>query len=616
MNARRIRLKRYREWSLTSKLIVITGLLLFLSVFIESYLLYTQYTRDFQRQSSAKVQQIIDQVALNIDTYLDDLYRLTISPYRNAGIMTALEEPPPRTELGQLEKRRLIENYLDEMMIYPREDILRVSIVTDRIYSSARLPTKLVPDERLEDYDWYKQALASQEYIFVSARENEFRLGGGNVEVFSVVKQLRSIRNTQTILGVIKADANYDAIVDIVERADMGRGGGLFIVDEHREFIFASNDAHKRTALTALQSGGPVAPDYLVNSSYIPRTNWHIVAVNSVAEMNREAIRTRNQALLLSIGSALGFILLLILFLRHFLKPLLAIVSLMKKAELGMLDVTFRSERKDEIGYLGAAFNRLVKRIDEMLQENTALVREVYESKLLQQEAQINALFSQIQPHFIFNTLNLISLSMQSGQQDKAIQNINGLSKILRSMSQWDKEIPLRKELDLLHAYLGIQCSRYEGRLAYRIEIDPALHEVPIPALLLQPLVENAVKHGCERKKGLTTIVVAAAEAAGDERIVFEVTDDGPGVASETLRRLRRTLGGDDPRPDGRGEKAAQALLDGYDENGAGIGLANVNKRIQARYGADYGLHIDGAEGTGVTVRLEMPYPSRRADDV
>ena len=599
---RRYRIKSYRDWGIMTQLIAMTSLLLFLSVFFESYLSYTQYTRDFQRQSSDKVQQIIDQVSFNVDTYLNDLYRLTLFPYRNAEIMRALEEPPAETELAQLEKRRLIENYLEEILIYPREDILRVSIVTDRIYASARLPTKLIPDEKMEAYDWYKRALATQEYIFVPARDNEFFRSSGKVEVFSVVKQLRSTSNTQNILGVIKADANYNAIVDIVERAEMGWGGGLYIVDEYGDFIYASNDTHKDKAITALASGRSEDDRYLFNIAAIPRVDWRIVAVNSVHEMNREASHTRNRALLFSIGSALLFIVLLILFVRSFLKPLLSIVKLIREVEMGKLNVLFKSGRRDEMGYLGAAFNRLVARIGEMLQEKTVLVKEVYETKLLQQEAQINALYSQIQPHFIFNTLNLISLLMQSGMQDKAIQHINGLSSILRSMSQWHKEIPLGKELELLHAYLSIQSSRYEGRLSYRIDIAPELHPVPVPALLLQPLAENAVLHGCERQKEPTTILIVSRVDEG--RLFVEVRDNGPGMDEDTLQRLNRKLEGTEDHG------MAGASHDG-------IGLVNVNNRIKVKYGQEYGLRIDSTINEGTTVVLSIPYlEPREADHV
>jgi len=586
------RMKSYREWSIKTKLLAMTGLLLLSSVLFESYLTYTRYTRDFQHQSSEKVQQILDQVSLNIDTYLDDLYRLTLYPYRNARIMQALEEPPPGTELAQLEKRRLVESFLDEIMIYPREDILRVSIVTDEIYSSARMPTKVIPDEHMESYDWYKKALSTQEYIFVP--DSGIEAGTiGNVRTFSVVKQLRSISNTQIVLGVIKADANYNGIIDILERAEMGRDGGLYILDASREFVYASAESHKETALSALSSTEPIANGYLLNTAHIPRIGWTIVAVGSVSEMNKDAIGTRNRALLFSIGGALLALFALILLIRHFLKPLLSIVKLMKEVELGRLDVTFQSERRDEMGYLGSAFNRLVGRIGGMLEENTALVKEVYESKLLQQEAQINALFNQIRPHFIFNTLNLISLSMQSGKQEKAIEHINALSSILRGMSQWDKEMPLQKEVELLHAYLGIQSSRYEGRLTYSIEIEPSLLHLHVPALLLQPIVENAVIHGCERKKEPTTITVQSQAAPG--RLLLEVRDNGPGMDEDTLRQLQ-----------GRLDRLEESSHSG--RNRTGIGLVNVNKRIKAKYGQEYGLTVSSIPYEGTVVALSIPY--------
>ncbi|MEK3883351.1 sensor histidine kinase [Paenibacillus sp. PL2-23] len=593
MRLRLFPMKSYREWSIKTKLLAMTGLLLLCSVFFESYLSYTRYTRDFQRQSSEKVQQILDQVALNIDTYLDDLYRLTLYPYRNERIMQALEEPPGGTELEQLEKRRLIESFLEEIMIYPRGDIARVSVVTDEIYSSSRLPTKLVPDERLEEYDWYRQALATQEYIFVPDSGSVSGGRVGSVRTFSVVKQLRSISNSQIILGVIKADADYSGIIDILEKAEMGQDGGLYIVDAAGEFVYASTEQHKAAALGALQGFTHSKDGYVLNTAEVPRIGWTVVAVSSVLEMNREAIDTRNKALLFSVGGALIALLALIALTRHFLKPLLLIVKLMKEVELGRLDVTFQSSRRDEIGYLGSAFNRLVGRIGVMLQENTALVKEVYESKLLQQEAQINALFNQIRPHFIFNTLNLISLSMQSGKQEKAIEHINALSSILRGMSQWDKEMPLQKEVELLHAYLGIQSSRYEGRLSYTVHIDPSLYPHHVPALLLQPLVENAVVHVCERRKEPTVISITSKLLPG--KLLLEVRDNGPGMDEETLGALRRRL-----------EAMEQPAVAAGTRTG--IGLVNVNKRIKARYGSAYGLSVESGMGLGTVFTITIPY--------
>ncbi|MFC5468961.1 sensor histidine kinase [Cohnella suwonensis] len=582
----------YRDWSIKMKLLLMTGMLILGSVFLESYLSYTQYTKDFERQSSEKVQQIIEQVSFNIETYLDELYRLTLFPYRNSTIMASLEEGSPDTELGQLEKRRLIESFLDDMMIYPRKDILRVSIMTDQIYSSARLPTKIVPDDNPETYDWYKRALKTQEYIFVP---NDMQpKTNDKVSVFSIVKQLRSIRNTQQIIGVIKADANYDGIVEICDKATMTEDGGLYLLDDRNLSIYSTHSRFQKLAVNAVEPGSRIVDGYLINTATIPKLGWKVVAVNSVSEMNSEALKTRNTAFLFAFASCLFALFVLVLIIRRFLQPLLSIVRLMKEVERGRLDIHFQSARRDEIGYLGAAFNRLVSKISDMLSANTELVKEVYETKLLQKEAHISALYSQIRPHFLFNTLNLISLSMQSGRTEQAIDHINRLSSIMRSMTQGDKDVTLQREIDLLHAYLGIQCSRYEGRLAYSIDIDVSLYAMRIPSFMLQPIVENSIHHGCEKKKEKTSIAIRS-ERKGD-RLWLIVEDDGIGMDAPTLGLLQSKV------------NASEESADAASATHTGIGLVNVNKRIKARYGSVYGLAIRSELGKGTVVTISLPY--------
>ncbi|WP_135553162.1 sensor histidine kinase [Paenibacillus cymbidii] len=601
--------KKYRDWSVKLKLLTITALLILGSVFVESYLSYTQYTKDFERQSTDKVNQIIEQVSLNIDTYLDDLFRLTLAPYRNAGVMAALEQDGPDSELEELNKRRLVETYLEEMMIYPRKDILRVSIITDETYSSGRIPSGGSQETNPQNSDWYREAMNTQDYVFVPSHMQQIG-GDQSVSVISVVRRLVSTR-TQQVLGVIKVDANYNGIVDISSRANMGEDGGLLILDDKNNVVYSASDKDKAIAGSANRAG------YIVSSIPVSRVGWQVVAVNSVKEMNRQAMHTRNTAFLFAVASSLLAIVVLFLFVRQFMRPLLAIVRLMKEVEHGNLEVQFGGSRRDEIGYLGASFNALMAKINDMLQRNTQLVKEVYEAKLLQKEAQINTLFNQIRPHFIFNTLNMISLTMQAGKQEKAIDHINKLSSMLRSLTTWDKEVPLQREIDLLHAYLGIQSSRYEGRLTYALDIDPALAARRIPALLLQPIVENAVIHGCERKKEPTAIRVYSRLMA--DRLLICVADDGLGMDARALAALQGKLASADEAAAGTalpvaadvsaggGDGFDRERKDGKQEPHTGIGLVNVNRRIKARYGAAYGLSVVSAEGAGTTVEVALP---------
>ena len=169
------------------------------------------------------------------------------------------------------------------------------------------------------------------------------------------------------------------------------------------------------------------------------------------------------------------------------------IISLMKDVRQGNLQVSFPETRDDEIGELGSTFNQMLGKINRM-------VKEVYEARLLQNEAQMNAFYSQIRPHFLFNTLNMISMMIQTSKYDMAVANIDRLSDLLRQMAHLNQEITLKQELSLLEDYLSIQSNRYRNRLYYTIDVDPSLHAYRIPALIFQPIVENTILHGCERK--------------------------------------------------------------------------------------------------------------------
>lgn len=601
-----MRFKKYKDWSIQFKLLTISTLLILCSVSLVSLLSYIQYTRDFEKQSADRIQQTIEQVSLNLDVYIDDLFRLSISPYYNNSVMAALEDDTGGSEIEQLEKSRLIEDFLDQMMITPRKDIMRVFLLTSNIYSGSRTRISINTDIDFHSYKWYEDALKSHDPIFVPVHMEQMVRNSKNM-VFSVVSQLRSTRYPDKILGVIKVDANYSGIRSICNRVNLGKEGRLFIIDGSNNIIYPDNvsldslDTDIRKVLSEIHSRSsqykvnPGKNEYLVNTIRIDRSSWTIAAVNSVSELNSEAARTRNMAFSLAFVFSLLTILVFVYFSRRFLNPLLAIVKLMKEVQHGNLNVRFQQQFNDEIGYLGSSFNSMIAKISDMLDQNVVLIKQVYEAKLLQKEAQFNALYSQIKPHFIYNALNMISLSMQLGKYDNAVDNINKLSSLMRGIANIDKEIPLEKEINLLDSYLSIQRSRYEGRMEYFINIDEDLYSYYIPSLLLQPAVENSVVHGCENKKGKTTIRVF--DTIENENIVFHIQDDGNGMSEEQVRKLQEQICILNDLPDTTEAKGKRS----------GMGLVNVNKRIKIKYGDGYGLFIDSKPGAGTCVRIVLP---------
>lgn len=601
---------KYKNWSISFKLLSGTAFLILFSVFFVSILSYFQYTGDSRDQSAARDQQIIDQAALNIDTYFDDLFRLSASPYYYDNVIESLEQDVRDSDIMQLDKTRFIEGFLDQMMIIPRNDILRVMIMTDDIYMSARIRTGLDKTTDFHDFDWYKSALESREPVFVPAHLEDLVKNPRNI-VFSVVNQLRSTRDTEKILGVIKVDANFSGIESICSKIDMGKNGGLFIIDENNSIIYSSintipylefyNKAKDLKGQYSTITNGSMP--YMLNSSLIPRSNWTIVSVCSIDEINENARKIRNNALLLAIACSIFAIFVLTIFIKNFLRPLMDIVKLMKEVQKGNLSVKFPVKRKDEIGYLGSSFNAMVEKARDMIDENTELVKEVYEAEYLQKEAQVNSLFSQIRPHFIYNTLNMISMLVQCGKSDAAVENINKLSSILRGMANMDKDISVREEIKLLDSYLSLQRSRYGERLEYSIHIDEYLHSYMIPSLILQPAVENAVIHGCEAKKDKTTIKIYNVDE--DDVITFVIEDDGAGMDEKQLFEIRSKIGSP--------ISGKESVIDSG-KLSSGIGLVNISRRIKIRYGREYGISLDSSPGKGTKVRIILPKYKLKGD--
>lgn len=602
----RVKFKNLKNLNISIKLLLSTAVLILVSVFLVTFLSYKQYTKDLKNQSNNNVQQILGLLTLNIDTYLDDLFRLSISPYYDDNVMDALDNKIDDNDLMFLNRQRTVEGFLDTMMINPRPDIIRVIIITNQIYKSDRLNASIDLSKDYKSYDWYKEATKKEGPVFVPAHLEQLVKNPKNI-VFSVVNIIRSKRNLNRVLGVIKVDANYSGIEAICNKAYLGSSGGLFIIDENENIIFSSLNNISRTdyiniyksVKNSKNSYDTIKIDgkkYLANKTKTATANWTVIGLSSLNEINKIANNTRNTSFLLSIICSFLAIIVLIIFIKWFLKPLLNIISKIKQIQNGNLKVNFEAKQNDEIGYLSSSLNSMVKRIDSMMEENTSLAKQVYEAKYLEKEAQINALFNQIRPHFIYNTLNMISLLIQCDKDEEAVDNINKLSKLLRTMANFNKIITVGDEISLLDAYLSIQFKRFDNRLEYSIDVDKSLYSYKIPPLILQPIVENAVIHGCESRKDKTLIKIRSREEK--DKIIFIVEDDGEGIEEEALKNLQHKIDS---------EEETDTNLSCLENKSMGIGLVNVNRRLQIKYGKSYGLKIYSKVNEGTNVQVILP---------
>ncbi len=594
----------YRSWSIRRKLLIIISLLIVLSVTLVSVLSYQRYTDYFTEQTKNQTQQTIEQISINVDTYLNELFRLSLTPYYNSSVMAELEEQP-ENDMEKLEKQRTIEGYLGEVMILPREDILRVYILTDSdVYSNVKTPYNMADYLDYTKTAWYRQACASQERIFLPVHSEKV-FGNKQTQIFSFLQSLRSKRDNSKVLGVIKIDANYAGIKDICDKAQLKEDSALFILDQNKNVIYQNsrfsgavlNDDLYQAALST--DGGRImtvdGTRYVINTCTLDSTGWKTAEVSSYSQMNRYFLNTRNAAFIAALFCAAAAVLVLILFANSFLDPIFHIVRRMRQVQDGDLSVQVPVKNHDEIGYLTESFNTMVSRLQATMQKNTRLVKEVYQTQYLQKEAQYNALCSQIKPHFLYNTLNTISLLIKCGAQDEAVCNIEKFSFFLRGVMNTDKDIPLSEELKLVDAYLGLQKSRYEDQLSYRIEIPQEYLDYELPALTLQPVVENAIVHGCELKRGNSIIRVGCT--ADDEALTIRIEDNGRGMEPAQVEELNRSFRDPPPQSAAQGEEILNESL----------GLANINSRLRLKFGAEYGISIRSKLNEGTCVCLRMP---------
>ena len=248
------------------------------------------------------------------------------------------------------------------------------------------------------------------------------------------------------------------------------------------------------------------------------------------------------------------------------------------------LQALMTSDNVDEITELGMSFNIMIGKIKELL-----------DSKIKEQEnlkrAELRALQAQINPHFLYNTLDTIIWMAESKKTDHVVEIVTALSSFFRiSLSKGMDWITISEEVERIRSYLTIQKMRYHDILDFKIEVDDDVAENTILKLILQPLVENALYHGIKNKRQGGTISVRARRN-GEDEVLLEVEDDGIGFTPEKLAQLRAELedNGDDIKLE------------------SGFGIGNVNKRIRLYYGKLYGLSVQSEYTTGTCVTLVIP---------
>lgn len=334
-----------------------------------------------------------------------------------------------------------------------------------------------------------------------------------------------------------------------------------------------------------IQEGTPTditlpSSEQMLLTTYKSNSLWRVSSMVSIQELTQG---TRGIGFrIIEIG--LGGILLGIFFIwigsSFLFRPLKDLTDAMNQFEQNNFNLRVNIKRRDEFGFVGRSFNQMMDKINY-------LVSEVYEKELSQKEAEYNALKAQINPHFLYNTLETIRLLTSFGNNADAEKATVALARLLKTSIDKRKEIiTVREELDIIHSYLTIQNMRFQDKVIVSVTVDESLMELLLPRFILQPVIENAFQHGLETKMGNGRLFINGF--LQDNALKFQVIDDGVGMTEETVQAL-----------------FSEDLIS--EKSGTGNGLINVQKRIRLLCGEAYGLSVQSSPNAGTIVDILLP---------
>ena len=536
--------------------------------------------------SSEYTHTIIKQMNQNIDSYIDYMENIAYLISSSEDVQDYLFDD----EINNEARYRILNQF--ETILDSRSDIRNVGIISKSGRMLINHGKKSVnSDLDLNTQEWYTQALDSPEGPMLTSSHVQHIISGERPWVITLSRGIRDREGSGEKEGVFFIDLNYSAISGLCDQSTVGTKGYAFIMDakgnivyhpqqqqlynelqtENIDLIMKTDDD---TVLTGTAKDGKL---YSISRS--DKTGWTVVDCTSV----RELLSKSRQAESVYVLTAILLVVVALLFSRFMARsitlPIQKLRDSMKKVQEGdfsISDVVVDSE--NEIGSLTKSFDVMTHRIQELMEQN------VYEQEQ-KRKSELKALQSQINPHFLYNTLSAINWRAKMRGAQEISDMVEALSNLLRVTLNDDSGlIPLEQELSLVQSYIVIQRIRFDETLDYRLAVEAdELKDVLIPKLTLQPLIENAIRYGLEQSTQICRVQLSVRRQGA--QLVLLVQNDGSLYEDDLLEKLRQKT---------------------VTPHGYGIGLLNIEKRLEFAFGKEAGLELYNEDGMA-TARITIP---------
>ncbi|EFM10501.1 multi-sensor signal transduction histidine kinase [Paenibacillus curdlanolyticus YK9] len=593
---------RWGEWvrrsSIRSIILWSFSLFILLIVAIVAVLLYNKFSRTAEQNVYLSTQQIVDQVSYNLEDYVDGMSQL----YRTI-------EKKMLTE-GQWNDGELTKQ-LDTIMD-SRDDLVSIALFDDQGHLLRNHPSLPVrSSSHVSQQSWFHSALRVPDHLSFSLPHVQNLYSGTYKWVVSMSKGITVMHEGKPMNVVLLVDINFKKINQLSSRISLGKKGYVYIIDEgagnivfhpQQQLIYMGlRNESVEQALTSVAS-------YTDESDGVKRLNtvksvqnigWKVVGVSYLDEImtTRQEV---NQYMVRVVAVVLIMAILISMLLAAMLtRPIRRMGVTMKAVERGDFEVELPIQGPLEVVQLSSRFNLMLDKIRQLMKQ---IVFE-QESK---RKYELEALQAQINPHFLYNTLNSVVRMVGMSKNEDVITMITSLSKLFRiSLSKGKTTILVREELEHARHYLTIQQMRFKRKFEFTIEADEEALSCQTLKLVLQPLIENAIVHGIEYMVDEGLIQIRAT--VEDGLLVLAVADNGIGMSPQKLASIL-------DRTDLNAARAEASPLE--TSAGSGVAVHNVHDRIQLYYGAQYGLAYESEQEEGTTVRISMPIVREQEEGV
>lgn len=546
-----------------------------------------RFVKSTERLAISNNKNVLDQMNLNLDNYLHNMMSISNTLYYSI---------IKNTDFGK-DSSSIVSSQMKTLYDANASSLVSMAIFSDEGELIAAQPlsrTKTNVDPVASE--WFVKANEQIENVHFSTPhvENLF-INSDNIYhwVVSLSRSVEITKGGEIIHGVVLVNMNFTGIEQICKNVDLGESGYVYIVDRNGELIYhpkqqliyggITRENNKKAAQYSEGSHMETfeGKERQITVKTVGYTGWKIIGVSPTSDITSQYMQNSQFVWVVVLIGIIILVFVNMLISSRVANPIKQLERSVQRLERNNLNARVKIGGTYEIRHLGMTLQSMADNMKKLMDD---IVKEQEDKR----KSEMSALQSQINPHFLYNTLDSIVWMIENERYEGAIDMVTALARLFRiSLSKGKNIITVEQELQHAENYLIIQKVRYKNRFDYEISLEDDCGECATIKLIIQPLIENSIYHGMEYMDGDGKIRIRAHRK--EKILCIEIEDNGPGMTEEQVEEL------------------ASGILKPRRGKGSGIGFQNVQERIRLYFGKDYGLEIESEPDEGTTVKIEIP---------